>query len=194
MVLPALRSAMKTTTKVLECKECPKQTSSAMQNMMLLSTLLLAMTDSYRKLLQSIDTEAARLKVSGKKKTFRMGDNAPERMHLHTGTPDCPMGFDIELDSDEWRKLARKVVKADIESTPQSLRETVSVLGLTEMLEVRQIRWHQDAHSGQNHLTTGGEKCVQRDGEFSCLTMVKMVRNHVKLLGLWEEQPPADNA
>jgi hypothetical protein len=180
-VLPTLRSALATTTNVLKCEECPKQVTTAMQNVMLLTTLLTSITDSYQNLISAIEAEAKQVKESGETKGFRMGDNAPERMHMHTGTPDCPMGFDIELDGDEWRKLARKVVKADVEGSRSG---TSSILGLADMLTERQSRWHLDPVMEGARRCTMTPKCVPQDGEFSCLKMVDMIRRHVAGLGL----------
>jgi hypothetical protein len=180
-VLPKLRSALATTTNVLKCEECPRQVTTAMQNVMLLTTLLTSVTDCYQKLISSIEVEAERVKESGETKNFRMGDNAPERMHLHTGTLDCPMGFDIELDGEEWRKLARKVVKADLEGSRSG---TSSIMGLTDMLTERQKQWHSDPVREVARCSTTAEKSVPQDGEYSCLKMVDMIRRHVAGLGL----------
>jgi len=155
-----------------------------MQNIMLLTTLLTSITDCYRKLLTAIDTEAKRSADAGEKKKFRMGDNSPEKMHLHTGTLDCPMGFDIDLDSHEWRTVARKVVKADVVGSGQPSPSTV--LGLADMLEERQHRWHHDPMTLEMRtlFSKNGTRCEPREGEFSCLKMVGMIRRHVELLDL----------
>jgi hypothetical protein len=180
-ILPILRSALSTTTSVLTCEQCPKQTMTAMQNVMLLTTLLTTITDGYRKLIRAINAEADRVRETGEIKKFRVGDSTPERMHMHTGTVDCPMGFDIELDYDEWRKLACKVVKADLEGSQSG---TASILGLADMLAERQKRWHSNPIMEQSKLCSTNEACGQRDGGFSCLTMIEMVKRHVEGLGL----------
>jgi hypothetical protein len=180
-VLPTLRSALSTTTNVLMCEQCPKQTMTALQNVMLLATLLTTITDGYRSLIWAINAEANRAKETGEMKKFRMGDNAPERMHMHTGTIDCPMGFDIELDGDEWRKLARKVVKADLEGSQSG---SAGILGLADMLAERQIRWHSKPVMEQNRSCYMNEARERKDGDFSCLKMVDMVKRQVEGLGL----------
>jgi hypothetical protein len=180
-VLPTLRSALATTTNVLKCEQCPKQPMTAMQNVMLLTTLLTTITDSYRKLILAIDVEAKRAKESGELKGFRVGDNSMERMHLHTGTPDCPMGFDIELDGEEWRKFARSVVKADVDGSRSGSR---SIMGLANQLDERQRQWHSDPTKEEARKAMTGENCVPREGEWSCLKMVDMIRRHIEVLGL----------
>jgi hypothetical protein len=183
--LPLLRNSIQSTKAVLECPQCPKESTSAMQNIMLLTTLLTSITDCYRKLLLSIDTEAKRVEEAGEKKHFRMGDSSPEKAHLHTGTLDCPMGFYVDLNGQEWRTLARKVVKADVVGSGVALNSS-AVLGLADMLEERQRRWHRDPKTLEirTHFSKDGIHCAPRDGEFSCLKMVGMVRRHVDLLDL----------
>jgi hypothetical protein len=181
-----IRTSLHTTKSVLECTQCPKESTTAMQNIMHLTTLLTTITDSYRKLLQAIDAEAARVSEVGEKKKFRMGDSSPEKAHLHTGTLDCPMGFFVNLDGKEWKMLARKVVEGDIAvASPDSHNQT-TVLGLANMLEERQLRWHEDRNMKQmhDHFAGDGARCVPKDGEFHCLKMVAMVRSHVALLNL----------
>jgi hypothetical protein len=183
--LPTLRLAITTTKDVLNCEECPKQISSGTQNIMLLTTLLTSITDCYRKLLISIDADAELATSTGAKKSFRMGDNSPQNAHLHTGTPDCPMGFEVDLDGDEWRVLARKVVKADVEG--RGVAGGGGVLGLADLLEARQIKWHSDPATVEmrKHYTKGGdEECATREGSFSCFRLIQMVRQHVELLRL----------
>jgi hypothetical protein len=182
-VLPTIHSVMRTTTGVLRCEQCPKEMSTAMQNIMLLATLLTSITDCYRKLLTSVDVEAKRADEAGEKKRFRMGDNSPELMHLHTNTVDCPMGFDVELDGQEWRTLARKVIKAGVEG---SRTDPPTIMGMASMLEERQHQWHQNPDTLETRIHFGGDgkPCEPRDGEFSCLKMIMFVRRHVERLGL----------
>jgi hypothetical protein len=181
-----IRTSLHTTKSLLECSLCPKKATSAMQNVMHLATLLTTITDSYRKLLEAIDTEATRASEAGERKKFRMGDSSPEKAHLHTGTSDCPMGFFVNLDGQEWKVLARKVVEGDIAVTSRDSSHQITVLGLANMLEERQLRWHQDRDMNQmhDHFAGDGLVCTPNGGEFHCLKMVAMVRNHVALLNL----------
>lgn len=194
--LHPIRKALQTTKSLLQCSQCPRESTTAMQNTMHLATLLTSITDAYRGLFTSIDSEAARVQQTGEKKHFRIGDSDPGRAHLHTGTMDCPMGFNIALAGSEWRMIARKVVEGDIlpPSSPTNLdpgshpppQQGITILGLANQLEERQLRWHESCV--HEHLAaTNGERCIPKEGEeFHCLRMVKMVRGHVALLKLGE--------
>lgn len=120
---------------VVRCPMCPQDYPSALQNLMLLTTLLPLVVHGYAKLLQHIHEQAAQ----GCAMMFRVGDSSQAAAHLHTGTPDCPMGFNIELDSDEWSAMARKVVKQDVYGNAQKVD---CLLGVVEELEQRQHIWH----------------------------------------------------
>ncbi|KAI4241969.1 MAG: hypothetical protein LQ352_007338 [Teloschistes flavicans] len=120
---------------VIRCPMCPQDYPSALQNLMLLNTLLPLVVHGYAKLLQHIHEKAAQ----GCAMTFRVGDLSQSASHLHTGTPDCPMGFNIELDSEEWSAMARKVVKQDVYGNAQNVD---CLLGVVEELEQRQHIWH----------------------------------------------------
>lgn len=156
-----------------------------MQNILHLTTLLTSITDYYRKLLEAINVEAARATETGEKKRFRMGDSSPGKAHLHTGTLDCPMGFSVDLDGSEWKTLARKVVAGDV-FVPDPGVHQITVLGLADMIEKRQLRWHEDRdmHEMREHFVGNGVRCVPKDGEFHCLKMVGVVRRHVTFLEL----------
>ncbi|TLD34609.1 hypothetical protein E2P81_ATG04774 [Venturia nashicola] len=189
--LAPIRNALRASHSLLNCTICPQESTTAMQNIMFLATLLTSITDAYRALLTSIDSEAARALSTGEKKQFRIGDSDPQKAHLHTGTADCPMGFNIALSGSEWKMLTRKVVEGDIfvPASPlleshQASQNEVTVLGLVKQLEERQLRWHENCE--HEHLAgTEGERCVPKEGEeFHCLRVVKMVRIHVDTLDL----------
>ncbi|KAJ4361608.1 hypothetical protein N0V95_001684, partial [Ascochyta clinopodiicola] len=103
-----LRSAMSTISSVLHCPTCPLDLFSAIQNVSSLASLFKALVARFSKVLSEIDREAQLLRDQGKKKPYRIGDNDPALAHLHTGTLDCPLGFDVELEPEVWRILAKK--------------------------------------------------------------------------------------
>lgn len=106
---------------------------------MTLSALLTAIAERFHKALRAIDEEAARLEQAGLTKEYRMGDMSVETLHLHTGELDCPMGFEIELAAEEWRKLAKKVIKAEVLGKGKAPNPLIS---LVEQMEQRQTEWH----------------------------------------------------
>ncbi|KAL8904127.1 MAG: hypothetical protein Q9207_003478 [Kuettlingeria erythrocarpa] len=77
--------------------------------------------------------------IHGEKITYRVGDASQANAHLHTGTPECPMGFHVELESEEWAAMARKVVKQDVYGNAQNID---CLIGVVEELEQRQHIWH----------------------------------------------------
>jgi hypothetical protein len=186
MQVHKLKVALQTTDSVIKCPTCPHETTSAMQNLMMLTTLLTTVTDCYRKILHTIDVEAARAEAAGTSIQYRMGDTNPERWHLHTGTNDCPMGINVDLDPPEYRMLARKVIKADVLGASNPSQNQTSILGLVKRLEERQHEWHNGVSSAEMraHFSRGGQECRPEAGDFTCLKLVGMIRNHVTLLGL----------
>ena len=94
---------------------------------------------------------------SGKKKPYRIGDNNPALSHLHTGTPDCPVGFNIELEPDIWKKLVKTALRTEIDgggSNPRPLKQ------LLKETEERQQRWHDKSmFSGQGKSLWGQGHC-----------------------------------
>ena len=138
----ALKKASKLASDVVRCQVCAREYNSALQNSMLLGTLINLILAEYRRLLRHIDEKAA----SSDRIPLRMGENSPENAHLHTGTIDCPMGIDLELSGKEWGQIARKVVFTEIYGTSGNggLSQTVQ-----EMRD-RQVLWHSRNHSKEH--------------------------------------------
>jgi hypothetical protein len=148
--------------------------------------VLTAVTDCYRKILGSIDAEAARAENAGTTIQYRIGDTSPERWHLHTGTNDCPMGVNVDLDPSEYKMLARKVIKADVLGAANANPNQMSVLGIVKSLEERQHEWHTGSSSAviRAHFSRAGQECRPEAGDFTCLKLVGMIRHHIDMLGL----------
>ena len=150
-----------------------------MQNTFMVSTLLSAIAERTNRVLVEIDAEADRTKSAGTTKSFRMGDNSPGTEFMHTGTLDCPVGFNVELGGEEWRNLAKKVVKAQFYGKSAN---AVSVAGLVERLRIRQSRWHNDPEMAKKHEDLFGLRGNCRPdgtGEYTCLRMVKTIQTMV---------------
>ncbi|KAL1646893.1 hypothetical protein SLS58_003028 [Diplodia intermedia] len=152
--LPPLRSALAAANAVLHCPTCPQSMATATQNIHMLISLLMTVIDAVHKLLQTIDAEAARVDAAGTSKPFMVADaSAPH--YMHTGTPDCPVKFGMELSGAEWRELARKVVKRQVVGSnggggaTEAEREQVTgaedtIYGMLAAFVRRQNRWHDD--------------------------------------------------
>ncbi|KAJ4380537.1 hypothetical protein N0V86_003894 [Didymella sp. IMI 355093] len=140
-VIIPLRKAMTTVSSLIHCLICPLDPFSAIQNVSSIVSLLKAIVERFSKVLQEIDLEAERLRTTGEKKHYRMGDNNPSLAHLHTGTLDCPMGFNIELEPGVWKTLVKTALKGEVEgggNNPTPLK------ALLEEVEERQRKWHND--------------------------------------------------
>jgi hypothetical protein len=133
-----LREAVHSIATVVNCTVCPKERGSSIQNIMLLQTVLTCLVERYHGFIAFIDAEAERVDSSSGTLPIRLGDQSREYAHLHTFTPDCPMGVTVDVAGKEWRVLARKAVKAQIEGSGKTL------LGLMDTLERRQKKWHTD--------------------------------------------------
>lgn len=90
-------------------------------------------------MLYEVDLEAARLVERGVKKSYRIGDNSAALAHMHTGTPDCPMGIDIDLEPADWQRLAKTAIRMEVHGGGG---RAVWLLGLLDEVEKRQQRWH----------------------------------------------------
>ncbi|KAF1975059.1 hypothetical protein BU23DRAFT_87051 [Bimuria novae-zelandiae CBS 107.79] len=177
-VVPRIRATLNTASVMVHCIKCPTEMFSAIQNMQSLNSLLGAIAERFHKVLAEIDAEADRLEQSGMKKPFRVGDNSPENMHLHTGSTDCPMGYDIDLDPRDWRKLAKQMLKTEVMGGGHN---PTSLVRLLEEVEERQHKWHFDKsmHAEERTRLFGAENmCKEGEGAI-CLRMVGQLRNMV---------------
>ena len=175
-----LNIATKTARDVLRCPVCPTTFYSAFQNISLLGTLLPLIVMEYAKLLHCIDDKSAK----GESITFRMGDQNPAHRHLHTGTPDCPLGFNIELSAPEWRMTARKAIRQQVHGVKPGDESFSSLL---DELEKRQHAWHETEypHRGAGYAPV----CTHDDdtAERGCLRVVRSLRKSIVALNLSDE-------
>ncbi|KAL8707748.1 MAG: hypothetical protein Q9220_007268 [cf. Caloplaca sp. 1 TL-2023] len=164
----------------VRCPLCPMTYSSALQNLMLLTTLLLLVADGYANLLKSVKEQAA----EGKMITYRVGDASLSSLHLHTGSFDCPMGFNVDLTAEEWVIMAKKVLKQDLYGASQSID---CLVGVVEELEQRQHIWHLLQPFDTNCTNAGCPVQQSQDshGHGSlCLSLVRQIRKAIEALEL----------
>lgn len=186
LALPQIRLACNSAYCVLVCQQCPKDRNSAMSNLMFLTTLLTSIVERYDRVLKQIDTDAQQASSLGETIPFRMGENRAEYAHLHTGTFDCPMGFDVDLSPSEWRKFARKAIKADVLGPAPNCRQSIS--DIVNLFEQRQHQWHlrpeaenmgiQCARLNGNHVAPGDPMCLK---------FIQVIRDHIQRLELGDE-------
>lgn len=160
-VIIPLRKAMTTVSSLIHCTVCTLDPYSAIQNVSSIVSLFKAIVERFSKVLHEVDLEATRLLNTGAKKPYRIGDNNPALFHLHTGTPDCPMGFNIALEPDVWKKLVKTALKTEMYgggSNPHSLE------ALLKETEERQQRWHNDKEFfGQERRRLWGQENCEKD-------------------------------
>ncbi|KAF1840835.1 uncharacterized protein K460DRAFT_380614 [Cucurbitaria berberidis CBS 394.84] len=155
-VIVPLRKAMSTLSDLIYCPQCPKEAFSAIQNIQSIVSLFKAIVERFNKVLLEVDAEAERLQQSGQKKPYRVGDNNPALHHLHTGTLDCPMGFNIELEASDWRKIVKTALRTEIRGGGSNPRPLMDLL---EEIVARQERWHAEKEfwtEERRHLFGGG--------------------------------------
>ncbi|KAL9128949.1 MAG: hypothetical protein Q9217_002465 [Psora testacea] len=134
--LVLLKQATNKGRDVLQCEVCPKAYNTALQNSMMLGTLIHLVISEYAKLLKHIDERSEK----EDKIVFRMAEYyASERAHLHTGAVDCPMAISIDLCGAEWRALARKGVRKEIYGAEPGDHCLALIL---DGMRDRQIKWH----------------------------------------------------
>ncbi|ORY13494.1 hypothetical protein BCR34DRAFT_264339 [Clohesyomyces aquaticus] len=177
-VIPKLRLAIMSASDIVRCDKCPADPFNAIQNVLTLASLLSALAERYHKVLFEIESEAIRLEQAGKKKPFRVGDNNPALHHLHTGTLDCPMGFDVELEAGEWRRLAKKALKTEVLGGGSNLTPLTALL---DQMEARQRRWHAECGHGEERERLFGKQreCEKPEEEAMCLKMINQVRTMI---------------
>ncbi|RMZ69112.1 C6 finger domain [Pyrenophora seminiperda CCB06] len=163
VVIP-LRKAQSALSDLIHCPECPKDSYSAIQNVQSIVSVMKAIVERFNKVLAEVDWEATRLEVAGQKKPFRIGDNNPALFHLHTDTPSCPMGFNVELEPQDWRKLVKTALRTEVHGGGSNPRP---LLDLVKESETRQEMWHKDRYAWteeMQQLHRGRQDCDPSQG------------------------------
>ncbi|KAM3418693.1 hypothetical protein BST61_g4670 [Cercospora zeina] len=189
--LQPLREAMQAASDVLRCEECPRRFISAVQNTQLLGALLTSIVERFSKVLEHINAETRRAQAAGESKNFTLADLNTSTLHLHTGGLDCSAAFSIELSPDEWRKISKRVVRAEVHGPGAGNNCCPYFVGLCEEMECRQDRWHsrplpKDFPCNGNGLAIGIERDLMKSDhdnhEYLCLKMVGFARRLVAML------------
>ena len=137
-----LRSAAALGHDVVSCHDCSQAHNTAIQNSMLLGTLLQLVITEYAKLVKHIDEKSKQ----AEKIAFRFGDSSSPFDSRHTGRPDCPMAINVELSGDEWRTLARKAIAQEVVGNGQTSH---GLTGLIQKMRDRQFLWRERISNGQ---------------------------------------------
>ncbi|KAF2484317.1 hypothetical protein BDY17DRAFT_295402 [Neohortaea acidophila] len=150
--LHPLREAMTTASQVLECTECPKKFITGVQNTQLVGTLLTSIAERFGKILLRITADAERAEREGEKKSLPLSSLSTSTSHLHADSlGTCLTAFSVSLEPAEWRRLAKKVVRAEVYGPLDDAGGAggngefgccAHFLGLTRQMSDRQHRWH----------------------------------------------------
>ena len=134
--LGLLKNAVRLGHDVVLCQICPTTYNTGVQNVMLLGTLVQLISNEYAKLLKHIEQRSA----NEDRITFRFGEQSSSLDSRHTGTPDCPMGINIDLSGEEWQRLARKAIRQGVVGGSNSAD---SLMALVDAMKERQQTLHQ---------------------------------------------------
>ncbi|KAK4697726.1 hypothetical protein P7C71_g392, partial [Lecanoromycetidae sp. Uapishka_2] len=176
-----LKKAARLAHDVVQCQICPQTYNTAVQNSMLLGTLMQLLINEYSKLLKHIDERSS----SGQKIPFRVGEPSSPFDSRHTGGPDCPMSVSIDLSGDEWRLLARKAVHQEIYGEKAAGHQ--SLMALLHKMRDRQEGWHHrftsEVHTpGHNH----SDEEARKSNEHICVqvTQIHNLKKSLEMLGV----------
>ena len=176
----ALRSATALSRDIVACHKCSQTYNTAIQNSMLLGTLLQLLIMEYARLLKHIDERSEQ----SEKISFRLGDPSSPFDSRHTGLPDCPMGITLDLSGDEWRTLARKAVAQEVLG---SSRSSFGLIGIVQKMKERQTSWHERFSKGQCSTFHGiDHQHTAKNPDHICVQVVYIenLRKSLEALGL----------
>ena len=180
-----LKSAAALSREVVMCQCCTQMYNTALQNSMLLGTLLHLLIMEYAKLLKHIDEKSK----ESEKMAFRFGDPSSTSDSRHTGLPDCPMAITIDITGDEWRTLARKAVAQEVLGNSQG---SLGLVGLVQKMKERQVSSHERFSKGQclvipaaNHPPNNHQPNAEKP-DHSCaqIMYIDNLQRSLKALGL----------
>ena len=175
-----LKSAAALSHEVVVCQCCTQMYNTALQNSMLLGTLLHLLIMEYAKLLKHIDEKSK----ESEKVAFRFGDPSSPFDSRHTGLPDCPMAITIDITSDEWRTLARKAVAQEVLGNAQG---SLGLIGLVQKMKDRQASLHERFSKGQCLVMPAANHQPHAEKpDHSCMQIVYIdnLQKSLKALGL----------
>ena len=175
-----LKSAAALSREVVMCHYCTQTYNTALQNSMLLGTLLQLLIMEYAKLLKHIDEKSK----ESEKMAFRFGDPSSPLDSRHTGRPDCPMAITIDITGDEWRTLARKAVAQEVLGNSQG---SLGLIGLVQKMKERQASSHERFSKGQCLVgPTANHQPTAEKPDHTCVQIVYIdnLQRSLKALGL----------
>lgn len=98
------------------------------------------------------------------------------------------MGVEVELAADDWRRMARKVIRRDVLGREDGSAEPGGMMGLIQDIEKRQHSWHEKNRAENRGVP--GSPCSEGDGnrhgagDYPCLKIVGLARASIARLDL----------
>lgn len=90
------------------------------------------------------------------------------------------MGIEVELGADDWRRMARKIIRRDILGREDGSAEGGGLMGLIQDIEKRQRGWHEKQREENRRVP--GSPCSEAggsrhgEGDHLCLKIVGLAR------------------
>lgn len=166
-----LRRATGLVRDAIRCQCCPQSYNTAVQNAMMLCTLLHLVIKEYVELLKYIDERSR----DDSRITFRLAESSSTSDPRHTGTPDCPMSVNVDLNGEEWRMLARKAVRQEIIGYDD---KSDCLVRLVQEMRDRQSTWHEPLSRGESpddYIAPDHERCGEKSEQL-CVQMLYIDR------------------
>jgi hypothetical protein len=175
-----LRNILSSLSSVISCNVCPQSRAKALQNALLLQTTFASLVERFQGLLVGLDVEHQRLVEAGTRPSLRIADPSVN-LSLHTGTPDCPMGFTLEIEPKQWRDLAHKSLMSLLKGSGSN-----TLLELVRAGQKRQAEWHvsKDAPwmKGSPKERDGWMQTIDERQEPQCVVNLGQILKQVELM------------
>lgn len=179
-----LQNAMDAAKKAIECRICPRDAISAMQNLHLIITLLWSIAERFQKVVHAIDIDAEILRETGEARSFQFCDTSTALSHMHLASANRSATFSLDLQAEDWQQMAKKVIQNNVKYQPYGSGNR-SLQGLMSQLETRQASWHTDNEMMKRMSGTQPDcfsSIPMRD--MLCMRMLDSVRNMTRKIGL----------
>lgn len=138
--LHPLRAAVQAAIDAMDCQQCKQRMISAITQTTMLGSIIMTTAANYTHVLRWIDTEAQRAEDNDEEKRFRLADLNTSNSHLHTGGLGCAAAFNISLSPTDWKKMAKKVIRAEVFGPSEGNECCVYYFQMVKKMENRHVQ------------------------------------------------------
>jgi hypothetical protein len=187
--LGAIRSALNTAQSVLRCELCcrcagisGKSSTEALQNTMLLNTLLPVIVNSYRRLLEMVDSEANIAKAAGYQMNCKIIQDSSNcgRSELFGEIENVE---NVLMEPDDWRAGMHRLLRADVYGHDMV---NLGLKGILAEMEQRQrlgyLKMDKGSHFGL--LNTFQERQCLGEENAPCLRLLNITKVAIESLAI----------